>query len=45
VLVRAAATALLRPGNASSNNAWDHIEVLCLALGAHDRPAAAAGVA
>jgi Transposase DDE domain group 1 len=27
-----AMSALLRPGNAGSNNAWDHIEVLCLAL-------------
>jgi Transposase DDE domain group 1 len=24
--------ALLRPGNAAANNAWDHVEVLCLAL-------------
>jgi len=23
---------ILRPGNAGSNNAWDHVEVLCLAL-------------
>ena len=29
---REAMSALLRPGNAGSNNAWDHIEVLCLAL-------------
>jgi hypothetical protein len=27
-----AMSALLRPGNAASNNAWDHVEVLCLAL-------------
>jgi hypothetical protein len=27
-----AMSALLRPANAGSNNAWDHIEVLCLAL-------------
>jgi hypothetical protein len=29
---REAMSALLRPGNAGANNAWDHIEVLCLAL-------------
>jgi hypothetical protein len=29
---REAMSALLRPGNAGSNNAWDHVEVLCLAL-------------
>ena len=29
---REAMSALLRPGNAGSNNAWNHIEVLCLAL-------------
>jgi hypothetical protein len=29
---REAMSALLRPGNAGSNNAWDHLEVLCLAL-------------
>ena len=27
-----AMSGLLRPGNAGSNNAWDHVEVLCLAL-------------
>jgi hypothetical protein len=27
-----AMSALLRPGNAGANNAWDHVEVLCLAL-------------
>ncbi len=25
-------SALLRPGNAGANTAWDHVEVLCLAL-------------
>ena len=29
---REAMSALLRPGNAGANNAWDHVEVLCLAL-------------
>lgn len=27
-----AMSAVLRPGNAGSNHAWDHVEVLCLAL-------------
>ena len=29
---REAMSGLLRPGNAGANTAWDHIEVLCLAL-------------
>jgi hypothetical protein len=29
---REAMSGLLRPGNAGANNAWDHVEVLCMAL-------------